>query len=133
VAPVQALLANKAAFDPDAYEQVLSTYYSFIGQGAPYAPVPPPTTAYVLANADSLLLAGARATSVVIINEAHDHPAHRAYCAGLLQRLAPLGYRQFAVEALAPTDTAIYSRGYPLSASGFYTREPTYGPVAAPG
>lgn len=61
-----------------------------------------------------MLAARARA-SVVLINEAHNQPDHRAYCRQLLRQLAPLGYRYCAVEALYPTETAINARKFPLS------------------
>ena len=118
--------ANKQAFDSDMYSQVLETYNSFVGELTPVhasrldAP-------YALAEVGPLLVERARATSVVIINEAHNQPAHRAYCRQLLRQLAPLGYTFFAVEALSPADTGINKRKFPLSTSGFYTREPNMG------
>ncbi len=129
VAPLRTLLGQAAGYEPGSYAQALVTYFSFVGQTAP---VPPsagqnPAIAYRLAEVPALVRARARATSVVLINEAHDQPAHRAYCRQLLAQLAPLGYSYFAVEALNPADTAIATRKYPVSASGFYTCEPVMG------
>lgn len=132
VAPLQALLASKYLYDAasvegGAYAQALATYYSFVGK------VPKPTVpsrasaAYRLVPAEPLLVARARATSVVLLNEAHDQPAHRAYGRQLLALLAPLGYRYFAVEALNPQATGLNERKFPLSSSGFYTCEPSMG------
>ena len=122
VAPLRGLAAaNKQAFDSDIYSQALETYSSFVGKLTPPAPVRSATT-YALAEVGPLLTARARGTSIVLINEAHNQPAHRAYCRQLLRQLAPLGYTFFAVEALFPTDTGINERKFPLSTSGFYTR-----------
>ena len=127
VAPLRGLAAaNKQAFDSDIYSQALETYSSFVGKLTPPAPVRSATT-YALAEVGPLLTARARGTSIVLINEAHNQPAHRAYCRQLLRQLAPLGYTFFAVEALFPTDTGINERKFPLSTSGFYTREPNMG------
>ena len=124
VAPLRSLMAaNQQAFDSDMYSQALETYNSFVGKLSPPVPIRS-ATPYALAEVGPLLAARARATSVVLINEAHNQPAHRAYCQLLLRRLAPLGYTFFAVEALSPSDMAINERKFPLSTSGFYTREP---------
>jgi len=127
VAPLRGLTtANQQVFDSDMYGQALATYRSFVGKTTPSAPTSS-ATPYTLAEGAPLLRARARATRVVLINEAHDQPAHRAYCRRLLSQLAPLGYTIFTVEALSPTDTTINERGFPLSSSGFYTREPNMG------
>ena len=129
VAPLRTLLGQAAGYEPSSYAQALATYFSFVGQAAPVLPSAGqnPAVAYRLAEVPALLRARAQATSVVLINEAHDQPAHRAYCRQLLAQLAPLGYSYFAVEALNPADTAIATRKYPVSASGFYTCEPVMG------
>ena len=127
VAPLRGLAAaNKQAFDSDMYSQVLETYNSFVGK---FTPVVTKRLAspYALAEVGPLLAVRARSTSVVLINEAHNQPAHRAYCRQLLRQLTPLGYTWFAVEALYPTDTSINERKFPIAFSGFYTREPTMG------
>ena len=126
VAPLRGLAANQQVFDSDMYNQSLETYNSFVGKLTPVVPTRS-AVSYALAEVAPLLVARARATSVVLINEAHNQPAHRAYCRQLLRQLAPLGYKFFAVEALNPTDTAINERKFPISKSGFYTREPNMG------
>lgn len=130
VGPLQVLIANKHSFDSNTYEQALSTYQSFVGKvGAVATEVtsPAPTTPYRLSEVAPQLNARARATSVVLLNEAHDQPVHRAYCQQLLRQLVPLGYTYFAVEALDPGEKAINQRKFPLSYSGFYTCEPNMG------
>lgn len=128
VAPLRALQRNRHSFEPSAYAQALASYRVFVGQLVSLPAVQPPSRAvYALASPDTLLLRRARATSVVLLNEAHTQPAHRAYCHRLLKQLAPLGYTYFAVEALEPADTNITQRRFPLATSGFYTCEPTMG------
>lgn len=127
VAPLRGLAtADQQKFDSDIYSQALETYNSFVGKLTPVVPTRS-TMPYALAEVAPLLVTRARATSVVLINEAHNQPAHRAYCRQLLRQLAPLGYTFFAVEALNPTETAINERKFPLSSSGFYTCEPNMG------
>ena len=123
VAPLRALAINQPSFDSDVYRQALATYNSFVGKLSPTAPTKS-ATPYALAEVGPLLARRARATSVVLINEAHNQPAHRAYCRQLLMRLAPLGYSILAVEALSTAEININERKFPVSASGFYTREP---------
>ena len=129
LAPLRALLLARQPLDPSAYEQALATYYSFVGRVASPTPAAtrPGPAAFALAAPGTLLPARAQATSVVLINEAHNQPAHRVYCRQLLAQLAPLGYTLFAVEALDPADTAITRRQFPLSTSGYYTSEPNMG------
>ncbi|GAA3972760.1 hypothetical protein [Hymenobacter antarcticus] len=127
VAPLRGLAAaDKTTFDSDMYSQALETYNSFVGKLTPTVPIRS-ATPYGLVEVGPLLAARARTTSVILINEAHNQPAHRAYCRQLLRQLAPLGYTIFAVEALSPSDTAINERKFPLATSGFYIREPNMG------
>ena len=127
VAPLRGLAdAKQQSFDSDIYSQVLETYNSFVGKLTPVQASPLATT-YALAEVGPLLVERARTTSVVLINEAHNQPAHRAYCRQLLRQLAPLGYTLFAVEALSPSETKINERKFPIATSGFYTCEPNMG------
>lgn len=128
VAPLRTLLAGKTQFDPDAYKQALATFYSFVGETSPAAQSPDSGPwAYKLADPTSFITSRANATRVVIINEDHTQPGHRAFSQELLRLLAPLGYRYLAVEALNPADMAINTRKYPISSTGYYTSEPTMG------
>jgi hypothetical protein len=131
---LQVLLANKHLYKAEsiedgAYAQALATYYSFVGKAQKPAAstLPQASQPYQLVPIERLLVARAQATSVVLLNEAHDQPAHRVYCRQLLAQLAPLGYHYFAVEALTPEATGLNERKFPLSSSGFYTCEPSMG------
>ncbi|WP_153242491.1 hypothetical protein [Frateuria defendens] len=68
----------------------------------------------------------ARGYRAVFLNEAHHVPLTRSLTVQLLARLRREGFDYFAVETLYADDTALAARGYPVEASGFYTREPVY-------
>jgi hypothetical protein len=70
--------------------------------------------------------AAARAR-VVMVNEAHHVPQHRAFTLALLKALRREGYTYLAAETLYESDAALNARGYPTRASGYYTAEPVYG------
>jgi hypothetical protein len=93
-----------------------------------------------LASADEFPLRGMRAkpallvvdsmaanTRIVMLNEAHHVPQHRAFAIQLLEHLRKQGFRYFAAETLAMYDHDLQTRGYPTNASGYYTAEPVYG------
>jgi len=64
---------------------------------------------------------------VVFLNEAHNIALTRTLTVRLLKPLRDEGFNVFAVETLYPNDiAALNKRGYPIAASGFYTREPVY-------
>jgi hypothetical protein len=73
------------------------------------------------------LARAAAATQVVMINEAHHAPQHRAFTLELLKRLRRQGFRYFAAETLYEADTRLNDRGYPTTQTGFYTAEPVHG------
>jgi hypothetical protein len=63
----------------------------------------------------------------VFLNEAHNIALTRTLTVRLLKPLREQGFNVFAVETLYPPDiAALNKRGYPIAASGFYTREPIY-------
>ena len=76
-------------------------------------------------NAKEYILSQAKDAPMLIINEAHHMPQHRAFTASLLKELYANGYRYFGLEALA--DDSINIRKYPQLKSGFYTQEPEFG------
>jgi hypothetical protein len=64
---------------------------------------------------------------VVFLNEAHNIAMTRTLTVRLLKPLREAGFNVFAVETLYHPDVAALNRrGYPVAASGFYTREPIY-------
>lgn len=64
---------------------------------------------------------------VVMINEAHHVPQHRAFTLQLLEALWTRGFRYLAIEDLGAQDSTLQQRGYPTAKSGFYMAEPIYG------
>jgi hypothetical protein len=71
----------------------------------------------------------ARDRRLVFINEVH-HDAHtRELTLALLPRLRALGYTHFAAETLDEKDKNLVARGYPVQASGYYSREPLAGEI----
>jgi hypothetical protein len=95
-------------------------------------PSPPEAAADSLSGlvpADALdFLAGeADRTQVMMINEAHHVPQHRAFTLTLLHALSAKGFRYFAAETLAEADGDLSRRGYPVDLSGPYASEPVYG------
>lgn len=69
----------------------------------------------------------AAAQQVVIVNEAHHVPQHRALTIGLLKKLKQKGFTYFSAETLFETDAKLNERGYPTKSSGAYINEPVYG------
>ncbi|MEZ5344756.1 MAG: hypothetical protein R2681_04280 [Pyrinomonadaceae bacterium] len=63
---------------------------------------------------------------VIMINEEHRTPFHRAFTEMLLSDLYKHGFRYFAAEALSSSDIDLNKRGYPIQATGFYTDDPVF-------
>jgi hypothetical protein len=64
---------------------------------------------------------------VVMINEEHDTPLHRAFTTRLLPVLYAKGFRYLAAETLDEKDSEINTRGYPTHNTGFYSEDPVFG------
>lgn len=69
----------------------------------------------------------ARGSRIVMVNEAHHAPQHRAFSIALLRALRAEGFTHLAVETLFASDTLLNERKYPVRASGAYIAEPVYG------
>jgi hypothetical protein len=82
---------------------------------------------YQPVDALNALVRAAEAAQVVMINEAHHVPQHRAFTIDLLKKLRHRGFTHFATETLYEKDTQLNERGYPTTNTGFYTGEPVYG------
>lgn len=70
------------------------------------------------------LMERARDRQVVMFNELHFSPEHRALVRQLLPQFKELGFTSLAMEALAIGDTQLMNRGFPSQESGYYVREP---------
>lgn len=64
---------------------------------------------------------------VMMINEEHDTPLHRAFTTRLLPVLYEKGFRYLAMETLSEDGDEIHRRGYPTHKTGFYSNDPVYG------
>ena len=130
---------NSAAFH-QIFGQYLSWYQSFLGDYPAamdsYSIAQPPLegdspsplteAGYVAQPALDAIPELARGYRIVLLNEAHNIPLTRSLTVQLLGKLRQQGFNYFAAETLYESDTALQSRGYPVDASGFYTREPVY-------
>jgi hypothetical protein len=130
---------NSPAFR-QIFGQYLSWYQSFVGDypeamdsysiGQPPlegdSPSPLTEAGYVAHPALDAIPKLARGYRIVLLNEAHNIPLTRSLTVQLLSKLRQEGFNYFAAETLYESDAALQSRGYPIDASGFYTREPVY-------
>jgi hypothetical protein len=66
---------------------------------------------------------------IVILNEAHHVPQHRAFILQVLRKLRSQGFEYYAAEALNEDSAALNKRGYAIRTTGFYTNEPVFGAV----
>jgi hypothetical protein len=92
-----------------------------------------PVADYKMRDALDALETAVANRQVVMINEEHRTPFHRALTLQLLARLYAKGFRYFAAETLAsgdlptaPVDTALATRGFPVQRTGYYTSDPIY-------
>lgn len=122
------------------FGQYISWYQSFLGDypdamdsysiGQPPmegdSPSPLTDAGYVAHPALDAIPELARGYRIVLLNEAHNIPLTRSLTVQLLSKLRQEGFDYFAAETLYESDSALSSRGYPIDASGFYTREPVY-------
>lgn len=135
-------LAEKTAESSDVMGQELATFRTFVGdcQGALAAmdkagPALQEETApkaslfegYVPHPAAERIIELARDRRIVIINEAHHVPRHRAFTHQLLQGLKDAGYTCFAAEAFGHPTSRLEELGYPLQTTGYYISEPVFG------
>ena len=84
-------------------------------------------------NAIEAIVDAARQTQVVILNEAHNVSAHRAFAARVVRALRPLGFDWFAAEAFTPPQdgpapsVSLYRDGMAFTRDfGWYTQDPVF-------
>lgn len=74
-------------------------------------------------NAIETIVEEARSRQIVILNEAHQMPLHRAFAMRLASELRKIGYEYLACETLSePLES-----GYVKQSTGYYSQEPVYG------
>lgn len=73
------------------------------------------------------IVAQARTKRVVILNEAHHVPMHRAFAMKLAAALRKIGYSYLACETFAGEgDMSALAPGQTIFGTGFYTRDPVF-------
>jgi len=75
------------------------------------------------------LVALAQERRLVLVNEEHRSSIQRAFSNRLLAPLREAGFNYLALETLSEDDIALAARGYPIFASGTYTRDPVFGDI----
>jgi hypothetical protein len=142
---------NDVALAPDAKAarngplQMLGAELSFVGDTAgalatfPFGKMPETASESDRAKAAEILgqhdvrdaletiVAAARDRQIVILNEAHHVPRHRAFATLVMLELRKIGFEYFAAETLDVNTDALAARGYPLITDGHYNREPVFG------
>jgi hypothetical protein len=88
-----------------------------------------PIDDYKPLNALAAIASASDGQQVIMINEEHRTPVHRALTLRLLPILYAKGFRYFAAETLLETDTDLNKRGYPTQKTGYYTADPVYADV----
>lgn len=127
------------------YFDVLATQLAFVGEHAratqasdeaygavaarPNAPEgADPVAGYQALPAIDALVERARDRQLVMINEEHRSSMQRAFANQLLEPLRAIGFTYLAVETLSDDDMpALRTRGYPVHATGTYSRDPLFG------
>jgi hypothetical protein len=66
---------------------------------------------------------------VIMINEEHRTPFHRAVTLEMLEKLYKKGFRYFAAETVTESETDLNKRGYPTQKTGYYSADPIYADV----
>ncbi len=118
----QLLAAEEAAVG--RYHEAMRLMDSF----SPAFGAGPDLDGYEVRDAVRTILELADRHRVVMLNEAHHVPQHRAFAGLLLAGLRQKGFRYFAAETFNPEDMpGLAKRGYPTLATGGYCSEPVFG------
>jgi hypothetical protein len=148
VAKLRDLMKQAGPEGASGLNQFLAAEAAFVGRhreamalmdaGRPEIPAAKNTDAldpYEPRDAADAILALADKHQVVMINEAHHVPRHRAFATLLLDGLRRKGFTYFAaetfgslaVQAAGDDMTPLARRGYPTLGTGYYTAEPLFG------
>ncbi|WP_147372501.1 hypothetical protein [Calidithermus terrae] len=73
------------------------------------------------------IVRAAKERRVVILNEAHHVPMHRAFALRLALALREEGFTHFAAETFLPGVAELARKGYPSLGMGHYSKEPVFG------
>ncbi len=73
------------------------------------------------------IVAQARTRRVVLLNEGHNMPMHRAFSQRVARELRKIGYTYLACEDFDSGNPEAFSRGYVAQGGGYLTRDPVFG------
>ncbi len=76
------------------------------------------------------IVRAAEGKRVVMINEAHHSPRHRAFSHQLMLALRKAGFTHFAAETFCNGCQTLLAGGAPTRQTGYYTMEPVFGDLA---
>lgn len=120
------------------YNQVLMTFYSFIGDLPNTLSYERkaltkgsinifefPTSTKTL-EATEYICQKFGNTKILLLNEAHASSQNRAFLRDLLPKLKKLGFNYLAIEDLSHKDSLINKRKYPIQKSGYYIKDPIF-------
>ena len=80
---------------------------------------------YLISDAKQYIIKKSKENEIVIINEAHHYPRHRAFVRDLLVDLKACGYNKIGVETLNMYE-GFSDKKFMTKEDGFYTKEPTF-------
>ena len=114
---------------PYIYEQLENQYYSFVQKKEKdslhvITELFPKKGNYK--SATNKIIEIADHHNAIMFNESHIVPRHRLYFETLLKSLYDKGFKVLALETLDWKDTELNTRKFPISISGYYSREPNY-------
>jgi hypothetical protein len=84
-------------------------------------------TAFMQRDAIDVIVSMARDRRLVILNESHHNPRHRAFALALAIRLREVGFTHFGAETFASNFAETMKDGAPKLKTGTYTLEPVFG------
>jgi hypothetical protein len=73
------------------------------------------------------IVAQARTRRVVLLNEGHNMPMHRAFSQRVARELRKIGYSYLACETFDSDSAQAFAAGYPNQNGGYFTRDPVFG------
>lgn len=106
-------------------EDMLATFDAMTGAAAPAVDASPVDEATAL-DAIPALVEAARGRRIVVLNESHHMPRHRAFALELARALRAEGFDTFAAETFQDA-AGTEARGWPDPSTGYYTAEPVFG------
>ena len=119
-------VGNVRAFVGD-YDGAIEAYNSYRSQEADEVPEDVLSESFVVRDAIEVIREAAHDRRVVMINEAHNVPRHRAFTTLLMKALAEDGFTAFAAEGFHPeTDFRVRTNGYPQHGDSSYIQDPFF-------